>query len=283
MRGALFGDQIEAYKDVFVHKGEYKIADAQIRPAEEQWKRSDVELDFQMTFGRQTVIQRVNAESGPVQPEYLCIVSVPRVGDPDERYDVLGIVLYVEEHKQEIATVQNRQALVRETFLSDHSSEQPLTLSVWNDLTGSDCDALSSWAEKFTVVDFTSLRDTSHKADAKTFAAVQELLSTRHVELLSTRHVLMEVGPTMSLAKCNSLQWCLKQMVIEHAAGEGVSNHTATEGVNHAVDADEGVNHVADAEEDANHAVLLKWMEITPLFPLLRTEYCNSSFCPACS
>lgn len=86
MRGALFGDQIEAYKDAFVHKGEYEIADAPIRHADPQWKKSEEELDFQMTFGRQTVIQPVNVEAGPILPDYQSIASIPRAGDPDDRY-----------------------------------------------------------------------------------------------------------------------------------------------------------------------------------------------------
>ncbi|XP_056685528.1 replication protein A 70 kDa DNA-binding subunit B-like [Spinacia oleracea] len=243
MRGALFGDQIEAYKDAFVHKGEYEIADAQIRPADEQWKKSDAELDFQMTFGRQTVIQRVNAESGPVQPEYLCIASVPRAGDPEDRYDVLGIVLYVEEHAREITTGQDRQALVREIVLSDHSSEQPLIISVWNDLAGSDCDDLSSWAEKFTVVGFTSLRATSHKGFSLTSSMStmfvhgphgdraialrewacnhQDVLSDRQARVLDVRNpsserVIMTVDALKRKKNTNTLQEerCWIQVVV---------------------------------------------------------------------
>ncbi|XP_056688026.1 replication protein A 70 kDa DNA-binding subunit B-like [Spinacia oleracea] len=177
MRGELFGDQIEAYKDAFVHKGEYEIADAPIRHADPQWKKTEEELDFQMTFGRQTVIQRVNVEAGPILPDYQSIASIPRAGDPDDRY----------------GNKQDRQVLVREIVIADHrylcqppsfilvspfthtntlmylpllfvSSEQPLIISVLNDLAEADCDPLSCWGEKFVVVGFTSLRATSHKA-----------------------------------------------------------------------------------------------------------------------
>ncbi|XP_021846563.2 replication protein A 70 kDa DNA-binding subunit B-like [Spinacia oleracea] len=192
MRGALFGDQIEAYKDAFVHKGEYETVDAPIRHADPQWKKTEEELDFQMTFGRQTVIQRVNAEAGPILPDYQSIASIPRAGDPDDRYDIVGVVLYVEEQPRTITTTQDRQVLVREIIIADHRylcqppsfilvspfthtntliylpllfviSEQPLIISIWNDLAEADCDSLSCWGEKFVVVGFTSLRATSHK------------------------------------------------------------------------------------------------------------------------
>ncbi|XP_056698729.1 replication protein A 70 kDa DNA-binding subunit D-like [Spinacia oleracea] len=163
MRGALFGDQVEAYKDALQHKGTYEIADAPIRSANQQWKRSESEMDFQMSFGRQTVIQPVNPEAGSILPDYQCLASLPRVGDPDDRFDVLGVVLYVEEEARKVDTAQGRQALVREIVISDHSSDQPMVISAWSDLAEGECDALSSWAEKFNVVGFTSLRTTSHK------------------------------------------------------------------------------------------------------------------------
>ncbi|XP_056698307.1 replication protein A 70 kDa DNA-binding subunit B-like [Spinacia oleracea] len=152
MRGALFGDQIAAYKDALQHKGTYEIADASFRSADQQWKRDEHEMDFQMSFGRQTVVQPIDPEAGPIVPDYQCLASVPRVGDPDDRYDVLGVVLYVDEEARSVDTAQGCRALVCEIVISDHS-----------DLVEAECDALSSWAEKFVVVGFTSLRATSHK------------------------------------------------------------------------------------------------------------------------
>ncbi|KAK9699850.1 hypothetical protein RND81_08G199300 [Saponaria officinalis] len=59
MRGALFGDQVEGYKDAFVYNGVYEIANAPIKPCEAQWKSNPNDMDFQMTFGRQTIIQPI--------------------------------------------------------------------------------------------------------------------------------------------------------------------------------------------------------------------------------
>ncbi|KNA05758.1 hypothetical protein SOVF_187450, partial [Spinacia oleracea] len=140
-----------------------KMRDAPIRPSDQQWKRSEDELDFQMSFGRQTFVQLVNPEAGPILPDYRYLAYVPRVGDPDDRYDVLGVVLYVEEEAREIKTGQHRVALVREIVITDHGSEQPMVIFAWSDLAAADCEYLSPWAEKFKVVGFTSLRGTSHK------------------------------------------------------------------------------------------------------------------------
>ncbi|XP_056689474.1 uncharacterized protein [Spinacia oleracea] len=52
MRRELFGDQIEEFKEAFMHKGEYEIEDAPIRNTHPQWKKTEDKLNFQMTFGR---------------------------------------------------------------------------------------------------------------------------------------------------------------------------------------------------------------------------------------
>ncbi|XP_057249654.1 uncharacterized protein LOC104892916 isoform X2 [Beta vulgaris subsp. vulgaris] len=120
MRGALFGDQVEGYKEAFVYKGEYEIANAPIKPVEEQFKSSSSELDYQMSFGRQTVIQPINTEANPVLPEYQTISSIPKTCDPSEKFDILGVVLYVEEEARTISTAQGRDNLVREIVITDH-------------------------------------------------------------------------------------------------------------------------------------------------------------------
>ncbi|KAK9671260.1 hypothetical protein RND81_12G017600 [Saponaria officinalis] len=163
MRGALFGDQVEGYKEAFVYNGVYEIANAPIKPCSEQWKSNSNELNYQMTFRRQTIIQAVNTESGPILPEYQCISQIPKAGNPDDKFDVLGIVLYIEEKARKINISKEHENLVREIVITDHSTEQPMIISTWNDLAENDCDVLSSWAKKFSVVGFTALRVSTHK------------------------------------------------------------------------------------------------------------------------
>ncbi|KAK9705618.1 hypothetical protein RND81_07G071200 [Saponaria officinalis] len=163
MRSALFGDQVEGYKEAFVYNGVYEIANAPIKPCSEQWKSNSDELNYQMTFGRQTIIQAVNTESGPILPEYQCISQIPKAGNPKDKFDVLGIVLYVEEKARKIIISQEREHLVRDIVITDHSTEQPMIISTWNDLARTDCDTLSSRANKFSVVGLTALRVSPHK------------------------------------------------------------------------------------------------------------------------
>ncbi|KMT19242.1 hypothetical protein BVRB_1g014240 [Beta vulgaris subsp. vulgaris] len=205
MRGALFfGDQVEGYKEAFVYKGEYEIANAPIKPVEEQFKSSSSELDYQMSFGRQTVIQPINSEANPVLPEYQTISSIPKACDPSEKFDILGVVLYVEEEAMTISMPQGRDNLVREIVITNHSTQQPLIISAWNDLAGAYCDRLSTWVAKFNIIGFTALKVTSHKA-------IQKLMQASF---------LIEVGPKTTLSLNNVLQLILKRVVPEDEADE---------------------------------------------------------------
>ncbi|XP_056685476.1 uncharacterized protein [Spinacia oleracea] len=166
MRAALFGNQIDVYKEAIEHLGSYEIANATIKASDEYWKAKDAKyglLGYQMSFGSQAVIQRMNAESGPVLPEYQCLATIPRVYDPTDRFDIVAVVLYLEEEARKVTGFEQREYLVREIVVTDHSNEQPITITVWNELTGEHCKPLSSWAEQFTIFGFTALRGSFHK------------------------------------------------------------------------------------------------------------------------
>ncbi|KAK9748632.1 hypothetical protein RND81_02G070600 [Saponaria officinalis] len=163
MKGALFGDQIEGYKDAFVYNGVYEIANAPIKPCDEKWKTNPTDSNYQMSFGRQTVIQTIDEHVGPIVPDYKCISKIPKVVNAAEKFDLLGVVLYVDGAARKVVTSQNRELLVREIVVVDQSSEQPLIISAWNDLAETECALLSGWAEKFEVVGFTALKVSTHK------------------------------------------------------------------------------------------------------------------------
>uniref|UniRef100_A0A803MY44 Replication factor A C-terminal domain-containing protein n=1 Tax=Chenopodium quinoa TaxID=63459 RepID=A0A803MY44_CHEQI len=82
------------------------------------------------------------------------------------KYDVVAVVLFVEEHSLEIISQTGRKNYVREIVITDQSNEQPVTVSVWNDLSEHDCDRLNNWAAKFQVVGFTSLRTVTRRGFA---------------------------------------------------------------------------------------------------------------------
>ncbi|XP_021741231.1 probable replication factor A 73 kDa subunit isoform X1 [Chenopodium quinoa] len=160
MRGTLFGDQIEAFEEALQYLGEYDISAAPIKFIEEKWRTELDQFPYQMAFGSRTMIQPVHPELGPIMPNYQPIASIPRTVDPDEKYDIVGVVLYVEEEPRKIeARDGKRESFVREIVVTDESCDQPLTISLWNDLTAPKFfEKLPNWAEAFQVIGFRALK-----------------------------------------------------------------------------------------------------------------------------
>ncbi|XP_021740148.1 uncharacterized protein LOC110706542 [Chenopodium quinoa] len=158
MRCALFGDQIHAYEDVLKPTGQYEISKAPTTYIDEQYKINLEELPYQMTIGQQTIIQRLNPEAGPIEPRYQPLSTLPRSPDPNGRFDIVGVVLFVEDAPRMISNIRGRESPVREISVTDTSQDHAMTISTWNDLTGKPCDAMNNWAERFNVVGFTALK-----------------------------------------------------------------------------------------------------------------------------
>ncbi|XP_074295819.1 replication protein A 70 kDa DNA-binding subunit B-like isoform X2 [Silene latifolia] len=163
MRGILFGEQIELYKDALVYSGVYEISNAPIKICQEEWRKGLTDLMHQMGFNHQTGIRPLNIGSGPIQPQYQNISQIPKVSNAADRYDIVGIVLFVEEEPHSITTKQGKDYTVRELAIVDHSTERPLLISAWNDLAHTECDLLLSKATKLQIVGFTALKITNHK------------------------------------------------------------------------------------------------------------------------
>ncbi|KAK9664379.1 hypothetical protein RND81_14G037400 [Saponaria officinalis] len=123
MRGALFGDQVDGYKDAFVYNGVYEIANTPINACDPQWKLSPNDMDYQMTFGRQTIIQPMDAAATAVVPQYRTISQLSRFNSGDEKFDVIGVVIYMDEKARTVTTAQQKQLSVREIVIADHSVE----------------------------------------------------------------------------------------------------------------------------------------------------------------
>ncbi|XP_010691528.1 replication protein A 70 kDa DNA-binding subunit D-like [Beta vulgaris subsp. vulgaris] len=160
MRGALFENQIEEYESVFKSNQEYEIANAPLKPVLGRYATRDD--DCQMSFGGQATIQPLDPEAKSFEPEYVPIAAIPRTTDLGDRFDVLGIVLFVEETRT-ITTASGVAHQVREVVITDPSTDQPLTISVWDDLTGTEASLLKSWVGPALIVGFTSLKPSAHK------------------------------------------------------------------------------------------------------------------------
>uniref|UniRef100_A0A803MDU2 Uncharacterized protein n=1 Tax=Chenopodium quinoa TaxID=63459 RepID=A0A803MDU2_CHEQI len=160
LRVTLFGDQIKAYDEVIAYNGEYEISNATVKPLDDQYRTVHDQLPFQLHFSHRTVVQPVCPDTGYVVPKYQSIASIPRVQVADERYDVLGVVLFVEEEARQVNSKYNNQSYVREIVIIDQTHNQTLIISAWNDL------ALNFWAERFHVVGFTALKHNPRRAFA---------------------------------------------------------------------------------------------------------------------
>lgn len=84
MRGALFENQIEEYESVFKSNHEYEIANAPLKAVLGRYATR--EDDCQMSFGGQAMIQDLDPEAKPAEPEYQPIAAIPRTTDASDRY-----------------------------------------------------------------------------------------------------------------------------------------------------------------------------------------------------
>ncbi|XP_074296520.1 uncharacterized protein LOC141626764 [Silene latifolia] len=169
MRGALFADQVEIFEDAIKCNGVYEITNAPISPVKPEWKTNPTNLDFQMTFGRRTIVLPVdNGDDGndPTIQDYSPISQLPRVPDYAEMFDVVGVVLFVEDQPRMITTNTNRESKVREVVLIDHSTSQPLSISMWDELAEDDCSMLIPTPGQFRTVGLTALRVSNHRGYA---------------------------------------------------------------------------------------------------------------------
>ncbi|XP_074295400.1 uncharacterized protein LOC141623219 isoform X2 [Silene latifolia] len=152
MKGTLFGDQIAGHEEALVYNGVYEIANAPIRPTQLQYRRDPTEVAYTIGFGGKTLIRPLSSAPGPFLSDYQCVSQIPKTATP---YDIFAA--------REAPAKQGRRNIVREIFITDHSTDQPIVVSAWNDLAEDDCSKLASFAGTFPVVAFTALRVTTHR------------------------------------------------------------------------------------------------------------------------
>ncbi|XP_021740142.1 replication protein A 70 kDa DNA-binding subunit B-like [Chenopodium quinoa] len=159
IRGTLFENEVHSFKGILELGREYEIANAPLRVVDEKWKTR--EDDCQMTFGGNTSIQPLQSEAGPVLPKYTPIASIPRTSSKSERFDAIGVILYMEQVRQ-IKTASGASMDVREVMITDDSIYQPLILSLWGGLAIDGCEKLAAWASIPLIAGFTYMRPTAH-------------------------------------------------------------------------------------------------------------------------
>uniref|UniRef100_A0A803MUI2 Replication factor A C-terminal domain-containing protein n=1 Tax=Chenopodium quinoa TaxID=63459 RepID=A0A803MUI2_CHEQI len=110
-----------------------------------------------------TKIQAVDRTEGPVLPEYIPIADVPKTSSPEDRFDLLGVVVHMEDVRQVIYK-SGRVADVRDISIVDESTgTRPMIISAWGQLATSDCEAIKDWASNPLVLSLTSLKPATHR------------------------------------------------------------------------------------------------------------------------
>uniref|UniRef100_A0A803M6G2 Replication factor A C-terminal domain-containing protein n=1 Tax=Chenopodium quinoa TaxID=63459 RepID=A0A803M6G2_CHEQI len=211
---------ITAYDEAIAYNGEYEISNAIVKPLEDQYRTVHDQLPYQLNFNHRTVVQPVCPETGYVVPQYQSITSIPKLEIADERYDILGVILFVEEAARQINSKYNTQSYVREIVITDQTDNQPLTISAWNDLSalalsttmstriihnpkGDRANMLREWvvAQKQLLQDrqakVLQIRDSTQEQSMKTIEELKEKKAAN--TLMEERHWIQAIIPNAAL------------------------------------------------------------------------------------
>ncbi|KAL2892036.1 Replication protein A 70 kDa DNA-binding subunit B [Bienertia sinuspersici] len=96
---------------------------------------------------------------------YTLVAEVPPTSTKNERYDILGVVIHMEETRR-MKTTHGHHFDVRDITVVDQSVKrlgEGLVISLYRDLATKDCTKLAAWCESFMVVSFLHLQPAAHK------------------------------------------------------------------------------------------------------------------------
>uniref|UniRef100_A0A803MDJ2 Replication factor A C-terminal domain-containing protein n=1 Tax=Chenopodium quinoa TaxID=63459 RepID=A0A803MDJ2_CHEQI len=84
--------------------------------------------DAKLTIDQGTTMRRLDAASGVVPPDYQPLGDIPRDIDAAGKYDVVAVILFVEERPREVISSNGKINYVREIVITDQSNVQPVTV-----------------------------------------------------------------------------------------------------------------------------------------------------------
>ncbi|XP_074315214.1 replication protein A 70 kDa DNA-binding subunit B-like [Silene latifolia] len=156
IRTTLYADEIAAYENIIFDKMEYDICNEKIKLVPEKYRRN-ADHPYQFSFGAQTIITPVEGCKPPIGPEYISIAAIPRIVIANDRYDVIAVLIHVEELR-EIPCPDGAGLAVRGLH-----AEQPLIIIGWPKIATREGEQLKEMVATFPVVGFTSLKPSYHK------------------------------------------------------------------------------------------------------------------------
>ncbi|XP_074271088.1 replication protein A 70 kDa DNA-binding subunit D-like [Silene latifolia] len=162
MKTYLFNESLEAFEDIMQEGNEYDIANARVEPIRTDTSGSSGNQIYEIDFNIDTIIQRVPELEVPNMPNYVLIGTIPRIVSLDVRYDVLGVLIYVDRRCNNI-NYNCRTSDACEVVIVDHSHQQVMMITAWTDLAIQECAALHSVAATFPVVGFKALMPSYQK------------------------------------------------------------------------------------------------------------------------
>uniref|UniRef100_A0A803LSL3 Uncharacterized protein n=1 Tax=Chenopodium quinoa TaxID=63459 RepID=A0A803LSL3_CHEQI len=197
MKGTLFENQIQEYGHIFQKDNVYQISNAPLESVKSKYKDWDGECSLR--FGKQTMVQPIATEIIPNKAHYMPLASVSYDSDLDDRYDILGLVLFISD----IRTITSEQGIehpVRDISVIDHKS----TFKFYAvDDTG--------------ILSLTAFAEDCEKLFKLTIIEIFEQTNTGTLDFGSIARDLsndfyIAVGPSYILTKKGVLSWVLKDV-----------------------------------------------------------------------
>ncbi|XP_074313490.1 uncharacterized protein LOC141648664 [Silene latifolia] len=170
IKTTLYNDEIMAYEDVIHDRMEYEISDAKLKPVPEKYRTNVDDHPFQLSFTNNTLIQQIGS-SPPPGPQYVALGSIPRALRDADRYDALGILIYIDDVRQ-VPRQSGPTVDVCEIIIVDRSTAHPMIITVWADLVTKECAALRDIVQEFPIIGLTSLKPSYHKESLMSFSTL---------------------------------------------------------------------------------------------------------------
>ncbi|XP_074277136.1 replication protein A 70 kDa DNA-binding subunit B-like [Silene latifolia] len=162
LKTILHNEELVMFQGVIQDEMENEINNIEIQVSADEILESPEQPVYYISINSKTTIQPVYGPNSTSSPEYILLASIPREPSLDERYNVLGIVVYVGQ-KYEVLRHNRNPWDVIDIFIIDQSSEQMVIVTVWGEATINICRTLQITAHNFPMIGITALMTSYQK------------------------------------------------------------------------------------------------------------------------